>query len=67
MNAFESINSMPSRLDLLRRFKPMMKNQRGRKFTSKASVKAIEERIMEVSGRMDYRVGKGRGKIKVLW
>ncbi|XP_052208287.1 CBL-interacting serine/threonine-protein kinase 7-like [Diospyros lotus] len=64
MNAFQLINSMSSGLDLSRLINPRTSNQLERRFTSKASVEAIEDRMAEVSAKMGYRVDRGRGIIR---
>ncbi|XP_028104348.1 CBL-interacting serine/threonine-protein kinase 7-like [Camellia sinensis] len=58
VNAFDII-SMSSGLDLSRLFE---NNGRERRFTTKASVWEIEERVEEIGGRLGYRVERGKGK-----
>ncbi|KAL7210103.1 hypothetical protein ACSBR1_031628 [Camellia fascicularis] len=60
MNAFDII-SISSGLDLSGLFEPASNGKRERKFTSTAAVEEVEERVVEVGGRLGYRVEREKG------
>ncbi|KAI8003071.1 CBL-interacting serine/threonine-protein kinase 15 [Camellia lanceoleosa] len=60
MNAFDII-SISSGLDLSGLFEPASHGKRERKFTSTAAVEEVEERVVEVGGRLGYRVEREKG------
>lgn len=60
MNAFDII-SMSSGLDLSGLFEANL-NKKERRFTSRSSMKDVEERVTKVGGELGYRVEKGKGR-----
>ncbi|XP_052206904.1 CBL-interacting serine/threonine-protein kinase 7-like [Diospyros lotus] len=62
MNAFDLINCMSTGLEGL--VLPSMSNYRERRFISKASVEAIEQRMAEVGEKMGCKVDKVGGRIR---